>query len=182
MVLAQDGDKAAYQQLLTEVTPYLRALVRRQSAGSLRDSADVEDAVQDVLLVVHRIRHTYERGRAIRPWLATIASRRVIDVLRRRSQRNQHESTEEDAESVAEVCAAADGNPEGHVARAHVSRKLRQAVSALPDRQREAVELLRWQELSLDEAAAVSRQTVGALKVAFHRALKSLRLALSKEH
>jgi RNA polymerase sigma-70 factor (ECF subfamily) len=55
---------------------------------------------------------------------------------------------------------------------------LRQAVGALPDGQRQAIELLKLQELSLKEAAAVSGSTVGALKVATHRAMAALRKAL----
>ena len=52
------------------------------------------------------------------------------------------------------------------------------AVSQLPARQREAIRLLRLSELSLCEAAAMSDQSIGSLKVACHRALKSLKRAL----
>jgi RNA polymerase sigma-70 factor (ECF subfamily) len=48
----------------------------------------------------------------------------------------------------------------------------------LPARQREAVELLRIQELSLKEAAAASEQSIGSLKVACHRAMKALQRAM----
>ena len=56
MLLAQDGDGQAYQRLLTEVAPYLRAMARRHLAHS--PLHEVEDAVQEVLLAVHGIRHT----------------------------------------------------------------------------------------------------------------------------
>ena len=55
MAHAQNGDGAAYLRLLQEVTPYLRAFAARRH----RDARDIEDAVQDVLLTVHAIRHTY---------------------------------------------------------------------------------------------------------------------------
>jgi RNA polymerase sigma-70 factor (ECF subfamily) len=48
----------------------------------------------------------------------------------------------------------------------------------LPARQREAVELLRIQELSLKDAAEASAQSVGSLKVACHRAMKALQRAM----
>jgi DNA-directed RNA polymerase specialized sigma24 family protein len=78
MARAQEGDKAAYHQLLQEVTPYLRSLAaRRHSAVS-----DVEDAVQDILLTIHSIRQTCDPARPFAPWLAAIANQRFIDRLR----------------------------------------------------------------------------------------------------
>jgi RNA polymerase sigma-70 factor (ECF subfamily) len=55
---------------------------------------------------------------------------------------------------------------------------LRDAVRALPDGQREAIQLLKLEELSLKEAAEVSGTSVGALKVATHRAMATLRRTL----
>src|SRR5258708_273845 len=77
---AQGGDRAGYHRLLTEITPYVRSIAARYH----RTREDVEDAVQDVLLSVHTIRHTYDPGRPFGPWLATIADRRALDRLRKR--------------------------------------------------------------------------------------------------
>jgi RNA polymerase sigma-70 factor (ECF subfamily) len=57
---------------------------------------------------------------------------------------------------------------------------LAQAVRALPTGQREAIELLKLKELSLKEASAVSGSTIGALKVASHRAMTALRRTLTR--
>src|SRR5258708_4022533 len=80
MAHAQAGDQAAYRQLLTEITPSVRSIAARYP----RVREDVEDAVQDVLLSVHAIRHSYDPSRPFGPWLATIADRRALDRLRRR--------------------------------------------------------------------------------------------------
>jgi RNA polymerase sigma-70 factor (ECF subfamily) len=56
---------------------------------------------------------------------------------------------------------------------------VRAAVRALPEGQRQAIELLKLKELSLKEAAEVSGTSVGALKVATHRAMTTLRRALA---
>ncbi len=55
------------------------------------------------------------------------------------------------------------------------ARHLRAAIAALPEGQREAVERLALREQSLDEAAADTGRSKGALKVNLHRALKALR-------
>lgn len=171
---AQDGDKAAYAALLTEIVPYLRALAARR----LGTDGEIEDAVQEILVAIHAIRHTYDRRRPFRPWLATIASRRVVDLLRRRKHRRRREV---ELESDAAATVGDDMDPARMAARGGDVLAVRRAVEALPHRQREAVELLRLQELSLAEAAAASGQSQGSLKVACHRALKALRNILTQD-
>src|SRR5512139_3795799 len=83
MARAQDGDAAAYRALLGAITPYARAIASR----ALRERADAEDVVQEVLMTVHRIRHTYDPARPFRPWLLAIVRHRVLDRLRARGRR-----------------------------------------------------------------------------------------------
>ena len=79
MTCAQDGDRDAYRILLTEIEPFIRSI----AIGYLSRSADMEDAIQDVLMTVHSIRQTYDPKRPFGPWLVAIAHRRIIDRLRR---------------------------------------------------------------------------------------------------
>src|ERR1700749_2173192 len=93
MAAAQDGDRAAYERLLKDCVPYLRSI-----AGRYHRTADRrEDVVQDILLTLHRIRHTYDPARPFTHWLATIASRRSIDALRRRGCTEKAEVFDEQA-------------------------------------------------------------------------------------
>jgi DNA-directed RNA polymerase specialized sigma24 family protein len=133
MAAAQDGDRAAYRALLEAVTPYVRALASR----CFRDTGDTEDAVQDVLLTIHAVRHAYDPARPFGPFLVAIANRRIIDRLRRQTRARSRE---------IEFTAA--------------------------------VRLLKLQEMSLHEAAQTSGKSISALKVAVHRAIKSLRKRL----
>ena len=168
MARAQDGDAAAYAALLRAMAPVLRGYAARR----LGDGPDAEDAVQEILIAMHAIRHTYEPTRPFGPWLMTIARRRVIDQLRRRSHRLARES--DDLADAVEVASDRE-DPSVLADRVVDIRAVRAAVAGLPPRQREAVRLLRLEERALDEAAAASRQSTGALKVACHRALQSLR-------
>jgi RNA polymerase sigma-70 factor (ECF subfamily) len=171
MTRAQAGDRIAYQSLLIAIAPYLRAIARRH----LRQDQDAEDMVQEILILVHDIRHTYEPGRPFKPWLGTIATRRCIDALRQRTRRAQREQLlDESHEHVADEGAT----PERLLSEAQSRHAVHRALDALPSRQREAVQLLRIEELSLREAAERSQQSVGSLKVACHRAIKALQRKL----
>jgi len=164
MAAAQGGDARAYDTLLREVTPRIRSLCRNR----IRDTAEVEDAVQDTLLTLHALRHTYDPERPFGPWITTIATRRAIDRLRRHGRAGGRESNIDDLpESAAAVAPVA----EERIA----ARNLRDAVSELPESQRTALRLAKLEDLSLAEASARSGLSVGALKVATHRAMQSLR-------
>ncbi len=82
LTATQLGEAGAYRLFLTSILPFVNAIVRKR-IWSEKMAADV---AQDVLLTVHRVRHTYEPGRAVEPWLAAIAVRRSIDALRRRDR------------------------------------------------------------------------------------------------
>jgi len=169
MARAQSGDRQAYRRLLDEITPYLRSL----AVKSHRDPRDIEDTVQDVLLSVHSIRHTYDPARPFGPWLVAIAHRRIVDRLRRQGRARQHETPL--APEHETLAATAANYPEASVDRVAV----RDAVERLPPGQREAIKLMKLQELSLRQAATVSGMSVAALKVATHRGLKNLRKLLT---
>jgi RNA polymerase sigma-70 factor (ECF subfamily) len=171
MARAQDGDGACYRALLVAITPYLRALAARHHA----DRRDVEDSVQDILLTLHTIRHTYDPGRPFQPWLLAVARRRIVDRLRAQRRRRTRE-TFLDAEHETFAVTAAnqeEGGPD--------ARSLRAAVERLPPAQREAVTMLKLKEMSLKEAEAASGMSVMALKVATHRAMKNLRRLLGEK-
>jgi RNA polymerase sigma factor (sigma-70 family) len=170
MARAQDGDRRAYRALLEDMTPYLRTLAAR----CFREPSDAEDAVQDVLLTVHAVRHTYDPGRPFGPWLVAIANRRIVDRLRRhiraRSREielsSEHETFSPDAANFQCEDTAAD------------AAALHAAIATLAPDQRVAISLLKLKEMSLKEAALASGRSVSALKVATHRAIKSLRKRL----
>lgn len=162
MARGQEGDQRAYLALLKAVTPYLRAHARR--CGLSGD--EIEDGVQDVLLTLHEIRHTYDPKRPFTPWLVAVARHRLIDRARRRFRISARESELTDAQ---ETFAAEESNLHERISD---TRRLHSAIAALPVGQRQAIEMLRLKELSLKKASAMSGQSEIALKVAVHRAVK----------
>jgi RNA polymerase sigma-70 factor (ECF subfamily) len=174
MRAAQDGDGAAYLQLLTEITPILRRTVRRRRWFA--QAADAEDLVQDILVSLHTVRATYDPARPFVPWLMAIVRNRLVDAARRHGRRAANEVAVADypetfSDQPANTSDEGYGDPEA----------LRQAIGRLPPGQRRAVELLKLREMSLKEASAASGMSIAALKVAAHRGMTALRRALSKE-
>jgi RNA polymerase sigma factor (sigma-70 family) len=170
---AQGGDHSAYALLLSELTPLLRQRIQRRLR--LLKPQDVEDLVQDVLLSLHVVRATYDPQRPFLPWLFGIVHNRVADSARRYARRAALEIPVE--QWPVTFCDEAANNEESY----GDPEALVQAISTLPAAQREAIEMVKLRELSLREAADASGMSVGALKVAVHRAVKALRRALAAE-
>ncbi len=173
MARAQDGDRSSYRRLLEDITPFLRSLAVR----CFKEQSDIEDVVQDVLLTVHAVRHTYDPGRPFGPWLVAIANRRIIDRLRREMRARSREVALTTAhETFSAHPANHQASPAGAVNVGDADEAaLCDAIGRLPPDQRQAVTLLKLREMSLKEAAAASGRSVTALKVATHRAIKGLR-------
>jgi RNA polymerase sigma-70 factor (ECF subfamily) len=167
MARAQRGDAQAYDSLLREALPVLRSFVRVR----LRDPSGEEDVVQNVLMSIHRARHTYEPGRAFGPWMRAIARNAVVDAQRARSRRALREVSGSEADAFP---APAEDPPPS----AALSPRLQRALDSLPPSQREAVELIHVRDLSVAEAAASVGVTPGALRVRAHRGYRALRALL----
>lgn len=171
MARAQDGDRQAYRTLLEDLAPYLRSVAGR----CFKQPSDIEDAVQDVLLTVHMVRHAYDPTRPFGPWLLAIANRRIIDRLRRETRQKAREialSAEHETFS----------GPPANLNDANLDEAgLGKAIEQLPPEQRQAIQMLKLNEMSLKQAAETSGRSIAALKVATHRAMKNLRRMLKRQ-
>ncbi|WP_173012434.1 sigma-70 family RNA polymerase sigma factor [Niveispirillum sp. SYP-B3756] len=170
LVAAQEGDRRAYAAFLNGVLPLLRGMGR----GKLASAADMDDFVQDCLLSLHQARATYQPGRPVLPWLQAIARNRLSDALRRTYRRRDVEAQGHDSELLENVPQPAAEEVEG--------RELGPLLAQLPDRQRAALDMLKVRGMSLRDASAESGISVGALKVAVHRGIASLRQMLGREN
>ena len=168
---AQAGDKRAYAALLCALVPLVKAAVRRRF-GFLQPQ-DIDDLVQDILLSVHAARATYDPARPFLPWLMAIARNRMADGARRYARRAANEVL---SERPPETFPAQDANKSANGY--GDAEALAQAMTKLPQSQRQAIELMKLREMSLKEAAAATGTSIGALKVSVHRGISALRKAL----
>jgi RNA polymerase sigma-70 factor, ECF subfamily len=173
MLRAQAGDQPAYNRLLRAIAPVVRTSVRRR----VYDDTMAEDVVQDVLLAIHRVRHTYDPGRPFMPWLSAIVSSRTIDALRRTGRQRRREVYDDQV-----LAAQIDGAATYAIESATIGRDLDRYLGRLPDRQRRMIERVRLQEMTLTEAAAASGETLPTVKSLLHRALLSLRQLGHNDH
>lgn len=175
MAQAQGGDGAAYQRLLRAIVPKLRAIVGKR----VSDPDRAEDVVQEVLLSIHKNRHTYDPTLPFGPWMGTIAKRRTMDWLRKHYRRTDREIL---VDEYPETFSGDGANEVEQDALAFDDvDRLYRALDKLPPGQRQAVELLKLKEMSLKEASDASGMSVASLKVAMHRALKTLRAVMAEE-
>lgn len=166
MAAAQTGDEAAYRSLLQQIVPIVRAIGRRR----ISDVTLLEDVIQDTLLALHTVRHTFDPDLPFLPWLYTITNARAVDALRARGRRDRRETSDPAALENYPATAATDS---AHATA--VVAEVRYRLESLPARQRRAVEMVKLQEMSLGEAASLSNQSVSSLKSLLHRAMNNLR-------
>jgi RNA polymerase sigma-70 factor (ECF subfamily) len=164
MVAAQDGHGGAYQRLLREISDWLRLYFQRRLPHG-----DVDDAVQETLLAVHRRRHTYDPQYPMGVWLAAIAKRKWIDQLRGIGRRPTEELPDD----------LSVGDHEASVTSASVLERL---LSELRPAQAQAILLVKLQGYSIEEVSQETGQSISAVKMNIHRGLGRLTAFIEKTH
>jgi RNA polymerase sigma-70 factor (ECF subfamily) len=167
MRAALDGDAGAYRMLLSELTPFLRALCRSVCARAGLPAAEAEDAVQETLLAIHLKRHTWDKAQAFTPWAAAIARNKIVDAARRRGRR-----AETDLGDFENVLAAPPETE--HFEREQERADALRLLDGLSERQRAAVEAVSLRGESPRAAAERLGMTEVTLRVNVHRGLKAL--------
>ena len=170
MAEVQAGDAHAYRRLLDELVPVLRRMVNAR----VRDRDAAEDVVQNVLLSIHRARHTYRPERSFGPWMRTIARNAMVDSFRESGRRGEREVA---VDWIDELPA----EPVDPIKGDGLDPKLQSALDRLPEKQRQAVEMIQVRGLSVAEAALEAGVTPGALKVRAHRGYRAMRRWLTGE-
>jgi RNA polymerase sigma-70 factor (ECF subfamily) len=176
MALASAGDMAAFEQLVERHQRMVVGTVGRM----LGTNSDAEDIAQQVFVRVWKNLKRYEPRAKFTTWLLKITRNLVFNELRRRSRHPavplQSETDEEERPLKDEQAVAPDS--------ALLDQELQEAVDAaiaeLPETQRMAVILRRYEELSYEEIAEALDQSVSAVKSLLFRARTELRENLKR--
>lgn len=157
------GDADAYRRFLETLTPHLRAMARRRCEQLGATRSDAEDLVQEVLLTIHVKRGSWDASRPIGPWISAIVRNKLIDSLRRRG-RAAHVPIDDVMETL-EAEDHGDGLDQIDVER---------LVMQLREPQQSIVRAISISGAGIRETAVKLNMTEGAVRVALHRALKTL--------
>lgn len=160
MALYQEGDLGAATALIHSMSPKLYRFFAAQAVS--RPEAD--DLLQETWLRIHKGRHTYRPGEPAIAWFYAIARHVRVDHYRKAMRTTVRER------ELEEVAGTAAGTP-GR------SDELEALLAPLSSGEREVVEMLKVEGLSLEEVARAMSSTVGSVKQKAHRAYKKLREA-----
>lgn len=163
MRAAISGDASAYRLFLVSVTPHVRSIARHRCRSTGVFEGDTEDIVQEVLLAIHLKRGTWDQLRPIGPWIAAIVRNKLIDSLRRRGRR-----TMVSIDDVMNTLGTEDQDD------GPSSWEIDRLLGCLKSRQREIVQSISINGSTVRETADRLHMSEGAVRVALHRALKTL--------
>jgi RNA polymerase sigma-70 factor (ECF subfamily) len=166
-----DGESSAFREVFAELAPRLRLFLRRLGA-----SPDIaEDLTQETFLRMHNARGAFARGKQVAPWAYAIARNCFISHARSRKTKAARTSLDVDRTELPD--ALGSGVEEESMARQSAQRVSRVLESLTPAR-REAFVLLRYEGMSVAEAAQIVGISEGALKIRAFHAYEALRAAL----
>jgi RNA polymerase sigma-70 factor (ECF subfamily) len=175
MLLVQGGDVRSFERLFQRHAKPLCNFVRR----FIGSAAVAEEWTQEIFLKVYRARERWEPRARFRTFLYRVATNHCLNELRRGVHRAQHESLDGagDASDERPARELAAEQPSAHeiVDAGRLSEAVESAITALPESQRAALLLLRYEGMSYDEIAAAMELSIPAVKSLLNRAKTSLR-------
>jgi RNA polymerase sigma-70 factor (ECF subfamily) len=180
MLRVKAGDDAAFD--------YLVAKYRRQLVGFMyrmaHNQAAAEELAQEALLRVYRSRQTYKADAKFTTWLYRIAANLAVNHARdtRQERAENSVSLDEANEETGLSVDVADGTPnvEQNLLQTERLRAIRRQVDALPERQRVAVLMHKYQEMDYRQIAGILKLSESATKSLLFRAYETLRERLKE--
>jgi RNA polymerase sigma-70 factor (ECF subfamily) len=171
------GDDAALGEVYDLAAPHVFRFLSRLA----RDPVLAEDLTQEVFLRVHGARASYRVDAKVLPWMFTIGRRLFLDAVRAR----RHDGPSLDADdrpSGPDVVPAISQapRPDELVVEVHLRIEVERILATLPEHHATAYRLLKEENLTAAEAAAVLGTTENGVKLRAHRAYEALRRILGE--
>ena len=167
MKLTQGGDNDAYERLLVEMSPVIFNFVRKR----VFNQSHVEDVFQEVLLSFHKAKHSYRTDLPFAPWFFAVIRNAVWAALKKNHKFGQREVPLDDFFDIAALETTENG----------IDDRIHQALEALPEMNRQAVEMLKLKGMSVETAAKTLGISQAALRVRAHRGYSLLKKILKTQ-
>jgi RNA polymerase sigma-70 factor, ECF subfamily len=162
MKKAQDGDSAAYEFLLEEVSDFLKMYLKKR----IFNKDHIEDLIQEVLLAIHKARHSYERDKPFFPWVHAIIKYKSIDYFK--AQKKTEAVSVDDSLIQLESKGSFEQSLENRM-------ELESLLSDLPEKYQQLLKTVKLDGYSVKEAAVLLGLSVANVKTSVHRVLKQLK-------
>lgn len=176
MLRVRQGDETSFALLLERhrgpVVHFLYRMVQNQAVS--------EELAQEVFLRVYRSRETYEPTAKFTTWLFRIATHLALNWIRDRKKESRHESLDQEtAEGMERQVADMRPSIEQDLVKQTRVAEIRRIVEALPEKQRAAVLMHKYEELDYQQISKVLQCSESALKSLLFRAYETLRVRLA---
>lgn len=168
------GDHAAFRELVETHRDAVVGTVARM----LGNPAEAEDIAQQVFLRIWRNASRYRPDAKFTTYLFTITRNLVFNETRRRSRRREVSADEREESPSGVIEESAERRPDAELVHAELRAAIDRAITSLPEAQRMAVVLRRYEQLPYEEIAEVLGITVSAVKSLLFRARTTLRDSL----
>jgi RNA polymerase sigma-70 factor, ECF subfamily len=176
MQLVARGDTSAFEKVIERH----QALVAGTAARMLGSNSDVEDISQQVFIRVWKSARRYVPRAKFTTWLLKITRNLVFNELRRAKRRAQIPLQPEPGAEEIPLKDETNPTPDASLLEGELQRAIEEAIMQLPESQRMALVLRRYEQLSYEEIAEVLDLSVPAVKSVLFRARTELRARLSK--
>jgi RNA polymerase sigma-70 factor (ECF subfamily) len=173
------GEQAAFAILYQGLEQKLRAFLTRLTGTPVV----ADDLLQETFMRIHRARGSFNAGAAVVPWAYAIARNAWLDYVRAAKVRGfgaRAKANDEDSPTFADAPTGPDADSEQVAIARETAALVESVLRRLAPAQREAFVLLRYEGMSVEEAAAVLGSTPTAVKLRAFRAYEALRAALGE--
>jgi RNA polymerase sigma-70 factor, ECF subfamily len=176
MLRVKDGDAASFGLLLDKY----RVTVIHFLFRMVQNRAVAEELAQEVFLRVYRSRATYEPTAKFTTWLFRIATHLALNALRdNRNEKLQDRLDDDSADMPARQVSDSRPSIEQHMVCQARLEEVRRAIAMLPEKQRAAVLMHKYEEMEYSQIAKVLNCSESAVKSLLFRAYETLRARLA---
>jgi RNA polymerase sigma-70 factor (ECF subfamily) len=180
MLRVKDGDDSAFEYLVQKYRRPMLSFMYRMA----HNSAVAEDLAQEVFLRVYRSREKYEASAKFTTWLYRIASNLAVNHARdTRHQRPENTVSLDEPDQESGLTMDLPDNSltaEEAIVRRERLAAIRQRVEALPERQKMALIMHKYQQMDYRQIAEVLKLSESAIKSLLFRAYETLRVQLKE--
>ena len=183
MVRIAQGDESALRELIEKH----QGAVYGTIAKMLGDPIEAQDLAQQVFVRVYRAAGSYRATAQFRTWMFTIVRNLVFNEHRRRSRATlvslhppEGEASHGVGASGMDLPDTGNKTPDEYYLQQEMLKKVDEAILALPEQQRLAIVLRRYDEFSYEQIAEILKTSVPATKSLLFRARETLRVALQE--